>query len=341
MPRISKICVLLFMAMLAGSFVQAQNKSPIAAPDAQFELLFDGGFFLESPAVAPDGSVYFSDIGYTSRSGMQAGHIWRYDPKTDSTTIYRSPSGMSNGIIFDLKGDMLVAEGADYGGRRITRTDMKTGKSYIVTGLYQGRPFNSPNDLAIDDLGRIYFTDPRYLGHEPIEQPVMGIYRIDPDGSVTLLAANVWKPNGIAISPDQKTLYIVSVGDFNANLLTDPPIIDLPPRVSPAVHAYDLLSDGSLRYRKELITFIERWGDGMTVDEDGNLYVAISAVEAKNNGIYVFSPKGEQIAMLPTPEGAVNVDFGRGADSNVLYVACEHGLYKIRLQHSGYRPTSR
>jgi gluconolactonase len=188
---------------MAGS-VSAQEIHTIAAPDADFEMLFDAGFFLESPAAAPDGSVYFSDIGYTSRSGMQAGHIWRYNPKTSSTAIFRSPSGMANGITFDLKGDMIVAEGADFGGRCIIRTDMNTGKSFIIAGLYKGRPFNSPNDLAIDNLGRIYFTDPRYLGHEPIEQPVMGIYRIDPDGLVSLLAANVWKPNGIAISPDQR-----------------------------------------------------------------------------------------------------------------------------------------
>jgi gluconolactonase len=107
------------------------------------------------------------------------------------------------------------------------------------------------------------------------------------------------------------------------------------------VHAYDLLPDGSLRYRKELITFTERWGDGMTVDSEGNLYVAVSALAAKNNGIYVFSPEGKQLAMLPTPEDAINADFGRGTDSNVLYVACEHGLYRIRLLHSGYRPASK
>ena len=77
---------------------------------------------------------------------------------------------------------MIVAEGADYGGRRVTKTDMKTGKSYILAGLYEGRPFNSPNDITIDEKGRIYFSDPRYWGHEPIEQPVQAVYRIDPDG---------------------------------------------------------------------------------------------------------------------------------------------------------------
>src|SRR2546427_4239784 len=118
---------------------------------------------------------------------------------------------MSNGIEFDEQGRMVVAEGAGFGGRRITRTDMKTGKAVILAGLYNGRPFNSPNDLVLDARGRIYFTDPRYSGYEPVEQPVQGVYRIDPDGRVSLVAANAGKPNGIAVSPDQATLYVASL----------------------------------------------------------------------------------------------------------------------------------
>jgi len=323
------------ITILIAEAVGAQN-SVIIAPNARFEQLFNGGFFLESPAVAPDGSVYFSDLTSSSQSGMQAGHIWRYDPRSGATAIFRSPSGMSNGITFDRNGDMIVAEGADFGGRMITRTDMKSGRSYILAGLYQGHPFNSPNDLAIDQRGRIFFTDPRYLGHEPIEQPVMGIYRIDPDGAVHLIAANVWKPNGIAVSPDQKTLYIVAMGDYNANTLSAPPVTG---GFSSGVHAYDLLPDGSVKYRKQLVTFpVSRWGDGMTVDTDGNLYVAVSSTAAAENGVYVFSPEGLPVAMLPTPEGAINLDFGRGDSAKTLYVACKHGLYRIGLLRSGYRP---
>ena len=87
---------------------------------------------------------------------------------------------MSNGIKFDAQGRMIVAEGADYGGRRVTRTDMCTGRSEIIAAMYEGRRFNSPNDITIDLKGRIYFSDPRYVGHEPIEQPLMGVYRVDP-----------------------------------------------------------------------------------------------------------------------------------------------------------------
>ena len=127
----------------------------ILPTDAKLEEGFGEAFFTEGPAVAPDGAVYFSDITFTSQSGMQAGHIWKYDPKTGKATIFRSPSGMSNGIKFDAQGRMIVAEGADFGGRRVIRTDMKTGKSEIIAGLYEGRPFNAPNDITIDEKGRI------------------------------------------------------------------------------------------------------------------------------------------------------------------------------------------
>src|SRR5438128_3188107 len=196
-----------------GAIVTAAE--PIVPPDAKLEKLFDGITLTEGVAVAPDGQVYFSDITFShvsknERGEIHAGHIWNYDPKSGKTKIFRSPSGMSNGIKFDARGDMIICEGADYGGRRVIRTDMKTGKSYIIAGLFEGRPFNSPNDITIDLNGRIYFSDPRYLGHEPIEQPVQAVYRIDPDGSLHRIITDAGKPNGVCIAPDQKTLYVVS-----------------------------------------------------------------------------------------------------------------------------------
>ena len=94
--------------------------------------------------MAFDGSVYFSDITFSMESGMQAGHIWRYDPKTGQTAVFRSPSGMSNGLKFDAMGRLIAAEGADFGGQRVTRTDLTTGKAEIIAGLYEGRPLTPP-----------------------------------------------------------------------------------------------------------------------------------------------------------------------------------------------------
>src|SRR3989440_757743 len=199
--------------MIAGIGFAAE---PVVPPDAKLEKLFDGGLVLtEGVAVAPDGMVYFSDITFTHvsrerKEPLEAGHIWKYDPKTGKATIFRSPSGMSNGLKFDADGNLLAAEGADFGGRRVTRTDMKTGKSYIVAGLFDGKPLNSPNDITIDEKGRIYFSDPRYLGHEPIDQPVQAVYRVDPKGKITRIITDAGQCNGVCISPDQKTLYVVS-----------------------------------------------------------------------------------------------------------------------------------
>ena len=188
---------------------------PLLLPDAKLEKLFEGRVLTEGVAVAPDGQVYFSEITFShvardEQGAIEAGHIWRFDPTTGKTVIYRSPSGMSNGIKFDARGRMVVAEGADFGGRRVTRTDLATGKTHIIAGLYQGRPLNSPNDIAIDERGRVYFSDPRYLGHEPIDQGVQAVYRLDTDGTLHRVVTDAGKPNGVAISPDQKTLYVVS-----------------------------------------------------------------------------------------------------------------------------------
>ena len=176
------------VTLLSLALASIATAADIVPPDAKLEKIFDGGLVLtEGVAVAPDGMVYFSDITFTHVSRaenkpIEAGHIWKFDPTTGKATIFRSPSGMSNGLKFDADGNLLAAEGADYGGRRVTRTDMKTGKSYIIAGLFEGKPFNAPNDITIDEKGRIYFSDPRYLGHEPIDQPVQAVYRIDPDG---------------------------------------------------------------------------------------------------------------------------------------------------------------
>src|SRR5215207_7601689 len=192
------------LAALSVLFVAttiAPAADPVVPPDAKLEKVFDGGLVLtEGVAVDPDGMVYFSDITFThvsrdARAPLEAGHIWKHDPKTGKTTVFRSPSGMSNGLKFDADGNLLAAEGADFGGRRVTR-----------------------NDITIDEKGRIYFSDPRYLGHEPIDQPVMAVYRIDTDGSVHRIITDAGKCNGVAVSPDQKSLYVVSNDNGNTGI---------------------------------------------------------------------------------------------------------------------------
>lgn len=332
MPRRPALTLAFALSAALPGAMRAQRQ-PIIPQGAKVEQVYGDGFFLEGPAPALDGSIYFSDITNTVRSGGQSGHLMRFDPATGKTTVYRSPSGQSNGIIFDAQGRMVVAEGADFGGRRVTRTDMTTGKSVMLAWSYEGRRLNSPNDLTIDKAGRIYFTDPRYSAHESIEQPVMGVYRIDPDNSVHLIIADAGKPNGVEASPDGKTLYVGSGGNLATNPVT--PGIPVRPTVN-ALMAYDLLPDGSARFRKTLATY-DAGPDGITVDTEGNVYATLPGTGGQGE-VRIYSPDGEVLGSIPVPQVPSNVTFGRGAEANMLYITARTGLYRIRLNRTGYLP---
>jgi len=332
------LAVILSIILPAGAELPSTQNDFVAA-GATLELLFDGGCALtEGVAAALDGTMYFSDITFSHKckddtGAIEAGHIWKFDPRTNKATIFRSPSGMSNGIKFDAVGNMIVAEGADYGGRRVVRTDMKTGKSYIIGGLFEGRKFNAPNDITIDEKGRIYFSDPKYLGHEPIEQPLMAVYRIDLDGSIHRIITDAGKPNGVCVSPDQKTLYVVSNDNGTTGIEQLPE--DLPTyKGRMALMAYDLAADGTAKFRKILVDYSPQDGpDGLIADEAGNIWVAVR--DETRPGIYCYSPTGKELAYIET-EVPTNVGFGRGAESKTLYITAGKSLYRIRLKVEGY-----
>lgn len=337
-PRLL-VLTLVFLCLGVPTFA-AGDKHAVFPADTKLEKLFDDGLVLtEGCASAPDGTIYFSDITFSHASKektglLEAGHIWKFDPKTGKTTIFRSPSGMSNGIKFDAEGNMIVAEGADYGGRRVIKTDMKTGKSYIIAGMYAGRPFNSPNDITIDEKGRIYFSDPRYLGHEPIDQPVQAVYRIDLDGKVHRIITDAGKPNGVVISPDQKTLYVVS-NDNGSTGMERLPKDAKTHKGRMALLAYDLHSDGTAKFRKIVHDYAPQDGpDGLVCDAEGNLYVAVR--DETRPGIAVYSPEGKEIDYLKT-EVPTNVGFGRGPEEKTLYITAGKSLYRIRTNKIGYQ----
>src|SRR4051812_49048953 len=176
----ASLSLLLLAAFAHADETPAPTGDAIVPSGAKLELLFtrsakiEGGL-TEGPACAPDGSIYFSDIPFGKDKGM----ILRFDPKTKKTTVFTDDSGKSNGLKFDADGHLIACEGSDGGGRRVARYDVKTGKSETVADKYMGKRFNAPNDLAIDHKGRIYFSDPRYLGDEPRELEYRAVYRID------------------------------------------------------------------------------------------------------------------------------------------------------------------
>jgi gluconolactonase len=299
----------LLAAALLGPAADNPARNLIVAESARLEKVWGEGSFTEGPAYGPDGCIYFSDIG---------NRIMKFDPASGLTTEYRKPSGRANGLDFDPQGRLVAAEGASPGGhRRVTRTE-RDGMITVLADRWQGKRFNSPNDLTIDTRGRVYFTDPRYGGDEPREIDTESVYRIDPDRGVTRIITDVEKPNGIALSPGMKTLY---VADSN-------------PRGKRQLLAFSLKPDGSVGPKQVLHDFGKDRGiDGMCVDMEGNIYGA--AGQAKTAGVYVFSPAGKRLAFIPVPETPTNCVFA-GQDHKTLYVTAGKSLYRITLNLPGF-----
>lgn len=316
---------LILIFLIISSTIYTQSNKKITDEESKLIRLFDGGFFTEGPAYGSNGNVYFSDLTFTSETNMQAGMIWKYDPQIGKTLVYRSPSGMANGIDFDKSGNMIVCEGADFGGRKITSTNLSTGKAKILSAFYNEVPYNSPNDLVIDSQSRIYFTDPRYSGYEKIEQPCFGVYKMDPDGKVILLIRDIPMPNGIALSPNEDKLYV------GCNYEGDPAN-----GIRPAnyIVIYDLDNKGEVSNGRKFINYPDNFGpDGMTVDKNGNLYVALR--DEANPGIYIYNPNAQLIDKIPLPEVPSNLTFGKGEDKNYLFITAGGSLYKIKVLSLG------
>jgi gluconolactonase len=340
--------LLLLPALSPAADIPPPTGDAIVPEGAKLELLFTrtakiAGGLTEGPACGPDGCIYFSDIPF----GKDKGLIMRFDPKTRKTTVFVEDSRKSNGLKFDLEDRLVACEGSDEGGRAVVRYDLATKKRTVLADSYMGKRFNAPNDLAIDTKGRIYFSDPRYLGDEPRELEHRAVYRIDPDGKVTAVTHDVEKPNGIALSPDGRTLYLA---DHNNGTDKIDPSKPAPAPGAMKVYAFPLGGDGLVSgKRRTLVDYGTEAGcDGMCVDVKGHIYLA--ARRLSKPGVQVIDPDGKEVAFIPTgpsqpgakePVGIPsNVTFGRGAESKTLYVTVDKSLYRIPLKIDGYRPTA-
>ena len=297
----------------------------------------------EGPAVAADGSIYFTDMPFGTDNGM----ILRFDPKTNQTTIFNENSGKSNGLAFLRDGSAVSCDGADGGGRRLVRWNLKTGEGTTLVDRFLGKRFNSPNDLSVDLKGRIYFTDPRYGGSEPRELEREAVYRLDTDGTVIEITRDIEKPNGIVLSPDQKTLY---VGDHNNGGNRLKPTNPEPKRGAMKIYAFPLDADGLVNgQRRTLVDFGSENGcDGMTVDSAGNVYASCRSLARP--GINVVDAAGKELAFVET--GAKNqkglfddwkgipsnVEFGIGDDAHSLYITIDKSLYRLKVKTRGFHP---
>jgi len=277
----------------------------IVPRDSRLERLATGFQFSEGPVWnASEGSLLFSDI--------PANRIYKWSPDK-GVTVFRDPSGNSNGLIYDKEGRLVACE---HSNRRVSRTE-KDGSCTVLADRFRGKRLNSPNDVVVKSDGTIYFTDPPY-GIKPEEQelPFQGVFRFKPKTEkLTLLVDDFNKPNGLAFSSDEKVLYIADSSELRH------------------VRVFDVNRDGTLsngRLFAEIRSDLPGAPDGMKVDVEGHLYVSAAG------GVWVFSDEGEHLGVIKTPEIPANCAFG-DRQWKSLYITARTSLYQIRLNVSGVK----
>lgn len=286
----------------------------VVAAGTPIELIREGFTGTEGPLALPDGSFVFTETTANRITRIAA---------DGSTSTFLADSNGSNGLGFDGKGDLYAVQvlkprvGIVY----------PAAHARTLADQFEGKPFGRPNDLVIDRKGGVYFTDsgapPRAAGTPaPAEQPVVAkpaVYHITPSGELRRVAADIERPNGIQLSPDEKTLYVANTaGEY--------------------VLAYPVAADGSVGARRDFAR-LQGWrktetgnssgADGLAVDAEGRLYVASSA------GIQVFNSGGEALGVIALPKAPQNLAFA-GPDKKTLYVVGRGAAYRIPLLAQGY-----
>lgn len=262
----------------------------------RIEKVATGFAFTEGPAWSPAGFLIFSDVPNNQLLRLML---------PEKPGIFRENSNGANGNRFDEQGRLYTCESHS---RRVTRTDKK-GKVEVLAERWQGRRLNAPNDLVVRKEGDVYFTDPAFGNQQDTrELDFFGVFRISRKGELEVIAKPKGRPNGIALAPGGRTLYVGNSDEKN-------------------VRAYDLDKSGAASNERTLISNIDGVPDGICVDEKGDLYVAA-------NQIYVYSPEGKPIGMIPVEETPSNCTFG-DPDLESLYITARTSVYRVRLGVKG------
>ena len=276
----------------------------IRSEDSKLEKLATG--------ILTEGPLWNASKGFLLFSDIRANCIYKWSTD-EGVTVFRSPSGNSNGLTYDKEDGLIMCE---HGNRRLSKLNPDNTYTVLVH-KFQGKRLNSPNDVVVKSDGTIYFTDPPY-GIQPEEQelPFQGVFRFDPeDQNLTLLADDFERPNGLAFSPDERLLYIAD--SFQKH-----------------IRVFDVNSDGALENSRVFAeTHSESPGvpDGMKVDVEGNLYVVAA------QGVWVFSKDGEKLGMIKVPDPRpTNCGWG-DQDWKSLFIAARTSVYRIRLSIRGIR----
>lgn len=292
-------------------------------PESPVEELADGFIWTEGPVwMAERNALFFSDV--------PANRMYRWTER-DGVTLYLAPSGYegadssgfrepgSNGLVRGPGETILMA---DQGNRCIASLNLDSRRKTALASSYAGKKFNSPNDLVQASNGAIYFTDPPYglegLNRSPLkEMPFNGVFRLDPDGTVTLLERGLSFPNGIVLSPDERTIYVSNSDPTRAIIM-----------------AYALGGDGSLATRRIFKDFTPLVGsrkpglpDGMAIDAAGNLFAT------GPGGVSILAPDGSLLGAISTGGAIANCAFGN--DGRTLYLAADNRIARIRTKTTG------
>ncbi|MGI8782903.1 MAG: SMP-30/gluconolactonase/LRE family protein [Acidobacteriota bacterium] len=269
---------------------------------AHVEKLAGGFQFLEGPAwVASGGYLVFSDI--------PANQLKKWAP-SGGVSVFRDPSNRANGNTLDRQGRLISAE---HDGRRVSLTE-KSGAVKMVIDQYEGKKFNSPNDVVVKSDATIWFTDPDYgLAGRLRELPGNYVYRFDPKtNEIRAVATDFEKPNGLCFSPDEKRLYIADSGKPKH------------------IRVFNVGPDGRLSGGAVFCVIDTGSPDGIRCDRDGRLW------STAGDGVQIFLPDGTLIGKILTPEAPANLEFG-GKDGKTLFLTARKSLYSIRVSVSGPR----
>jgi len=269
------------------------------------ERLTTGYKFLEGP-------VWNSTGGFLLFSDIPANRIYKWVPD-GSVTVFREPSGNSNGLTFDDRGNLIICE---HGTRRLSMLE-KNGVYKVLADKYRDKRLNSPNDVVVKSDGKIYFTDPPYgIKQDEQELTFQGVYSLDVEKEkLTLLSDDLDRPNGLAFSPDEKIIYIADSSNRRH------------------VRAFKVDRDGNLSQGSvfaEIRSELPGNPDGMKVDVEGNLYVAAAG------GVWVFSAHGEHLGIINTPETPANLAWGT-RDWRSLFITARTSLYRVKVKAKGVR----
>ena len=266
-----------------------------------------------------EGPVYFGDARCVLWSDIPNDRILRWDEETGAVTTYRKPSNNANGNTRDRQGRLVTCE---HRGRRVVRTECD-GAITVLMDRHEGKRLNSPNDVVVASDGAVWFTDPPfgllgyYEGEKAESELSPAVWRLDPQsGRASVIADDIAAPNGLAFSPDERTLYVVASRETPRKIL-----------------AYDVVDGTRVANRRVLIDAEGGTPDGFRVDVDGNLWCGWG-MEPELDGVRVFNPHGEPIGQIALPERCANLCFG-GRWRNRLFMAASHGLYALYVNTQG------